>query len=556
MKRDITKLTDKTFDVLVIGGGIHGAVTAWDAALRGLSVALIERSDFGSATSQNSLKIIHGGLRYLQDGNLSRIRKMAYERTTWMNIASHLVHPMPCLTPTRKKITKSRLALTVALTLNDMLSFDRNRLADKEKYLPGGKTISSGETAQILPGYDVSTTTGAAVWHDAQVNNTERLLLEFILSAAQQGAEVANYVEATAFLREGQKICGVKARDVLSGQEFEIQSGVVINCAGAWVNSLLEKASLQSETAVSVAMNVIVDKVWSRVAVGLPSQPGKGKRSQILMIVPWRNKSIIGTWHIHWKGSPDAFKLDDGVIQEFLDEINSAHPQLRLSLQNVHHAHWGFLPVNKLDADKTRVKLMRDDQLIDHAKQDDVSGLISIVSVKYTTARATAEQAVDLSLKKLAKNDAAQCKTHLTPVKGGRIENFKVFLNEALASAPNGVDAEIIEHLVYTYGSDYKQILDYAKEQPQWLERIEASQPVIAAEIVHSARHEMVGTLLDVIQRRTELGSTSLPSMHVLHKAADLVGCELGWSEERKQQEIASVVQAYPFQKMEQLVNL
>jgi glycerol-3-phosphate dehydrogenase len=184
MNRNLERLANQTFDVLVIGGGIHGAVATWDAALRGLSVALIERGDFGSATSQNSLKIIHGGLRYLQDGNLPRIRTMARERTTWMKIAPHLVHPLTCLTPTRQKLSRSRLALGVALTANDLLSFDRNHLSDPEKHLANGKLISQRELAHLLPGYDVSTSTGAAVWHDAQIYNTERLLLEFILSAA------------------------------------------------------------------------------------------------------------------------------------------------------------------------------------------------------------------------------------------------------------------------------------------------------------------------------------------------------------------------------------
>src|SRR5262245_17839288 len=141
MKRDLERLANQIFDVLVIGGGIHGAIAAWDAALRGLSVALIERGDFGSATSQNSLKIIHGGLRYLQDGNLARIRTMARERATWMKIAPHLVHPLTCLTPTRQKLSRSRLALGVALSANDLLSFDRNHLHDLEKQIPGGKMI-------------------------------------------------------------------------------------------------------------------------------------------------------------------------------------------------------------------------------------------------------------------------------------------------------------------------------------------------------------------------------------------------------------------------------
>ena len=201
MKRNLERLANQKFDVLVVGGGIHGAVAAWDAALRGLSIALIERGDFGSATSQNSLKIVHGGLRYLQDGNLSRIRTMARERTTWMRIAPHLVHPLACLTPTRHKLSRSRLVLGAGLVANDTLSFDRNRIADPEKYLPNGRLISQSELSNILPDYDVSNSTGAAVWHDAHIYNTERLLLELILSAVDVGAEVANYVEAIGFLQ-------------------------------------------------------------------------------------------------------------------------------------------------------------------------------------------------------------------------------------------------------------------------------------------------------------------------------------------------------------------
>jgi glycerol-3-phosphate dehydrogenase len=350
MNRNLERLANRKFDVLVVGGGIHGAITAWDAALRGLSVALIDRGDFGSGTSQNSLKIIHGGLRYLQDGNLSRIRTMARERTTWMRIAPHLVHPLTCLIPTTQKMSRSRLAMGLALMANDLLSFDRNQLADPEKDLPDGMIVSQEELSRILPGYDVSTATGAAVWYDAQIHNSERLLLEFILSAEQAGAEVANYVEAMDFLQQKNRIIGIRAKDRLTGQIFEIRSHLVINCTGAWAEHLLEKAALRSEYAMSVAMNVVVDQVWSGVAVGLTSQPVNGKPPQILFIVPWRNKSMIGTCHIPWCQAPHKFTLSEPMVQGFLDQINSAQRSLKLSLHDVQHVTWGFLPTNKAGA--------------------------------------------------------------------------------------------------------------------------------------------------------------------------------------------------------------
>lgn len=552
MKRSLEKLANQTFDVLVIGSGIHGAVIAWDAVSRGLSVALIERGDFGSGTSQNSLKIIHGGLRYLQDGKLSRIRTMARERTTWMKIAPHLVHPLTCVTPTRQKISRSRLALRTALMANDLLSFDRNRLADPQKRLPGGYMISQEELSRILPGYDVRTSTGAAVWHDAQIYNSERLLLEFILSAANTGAEVANYVEALTFLQRDNQIIGVQAKDVPSGQVFAIRSKLVINCTGAWIDKLLEKATLRSEYGTSIAMNLIVDQVWSGVAAGLPSRPANGKLPQILFIVPWRNKSMIGTWHIPWNNLPEAFQMNEAVVQEFIDEINSAHPPLKLFLDDVQHITWGFLPVNKEDADKKSVKLTRDGVVIDHQKKDGVSGLISVLGVKYTTARAVAEQAVDVAVDKLGIK-TTKCQTEVAPVQGGQIADFKAFMKQAIATVPRAIHEEIMEHLVYTYGSEYTSLIQYIKKQPEWGARTDPSLPVTVAEVMHAIHSEMALTLADVIQRRTELGATGLPSITTLQKCAELMGRELSWSLERQQQEIDSVIQAYPFKQIERV---
>jgi len=553
MKRNLERLADHKFDILVIGGGIHGAITAWDAALRGVSVGLIERGDFGSGTSQNSLKIIHGGLRYLQDGNLSRSRTMARERTTWMKIAPHLIHPLTCLIPTTQKMSRSRVAMGFALMANDILSFDRNHLVDPEKNLLDGMIVSQRELSRILPGYDASTSTGGAVWYDAQIYNSERLVLEFILSAVQAGAEVANYVEAINFLQQENRITGVRAKDLQTGQIFDIQSKLVINCAGAWMDYLLEKAALRSEYATSVAMNVIVNQVWSDVAVGLTSQPVNGKPPQVLFIVPWRNKSMIGTCHIPWRDAPHTFKLNEAMVQEFLDQINSAHPPLKLSLEDVRHVTWGFLPVNKADANKQPVRLTRDGVVIDHQKKDGISGLISILGVKYTTARVVAEQAMDLAVNQLGMK-TKKCQTHMTQVRGGKIEDFRAFLRKALLKVPRVINERSTEHLVYTYGSEYQKLVECVLRQPDLARRIDPPLPVTVAEVEHAVHHEMALTLADVMGRRTELGSTGLPSMATLQKCASLISREFQWSSEHQQQEINSVIQTYPFKQTETIV--
>ena len=549
MKRDPRRLANQKFDVLVVGGGIHGAITAWDAALRGLSVALIERGDFGSGTSQNSLKLIQGGLRHLQDGSLSRIRMMARERTTWMKIAPHLVHPLTCLIPTTQKLSRSRAVMGLALMANDLLSFDRNHLVDPQKNLLDGMIVSRPELSRFLPGYDTSSSTGGAVWYDAQIYNSERLLLEFILSAVEAGAEVANYVEAISFIQQDTRIIGIRAKDFQTGQLFDIQSRLVINCAGAWMDCLLEKAALRSEFATSVAMNVIVNQVWSDIAVALTSQTINGKLPQLLFIVPWRNKSMIGTCNIPWRDAPHTFKLSEVMVQEFLDQINSACPPRKFCLDDVEHVTWGFLPVAKADLNKQHAKLKRDGVVIDHQKKDGISGLISILGVKYTTARVMAERALDLAVKQLGVR-TKKCQTHMTPVRGGKIEDFAAFLRNALLKVPRSINERATEHLVYTYGSEYQKLVDCMVRQPDLARRIAPPLPVTFAEVEHAIHHEMALNLADVIGRRTELGSTGLPSMATLQKCASLLSREFQWNSEHQEQEISSVIQTYPLKQV------
>jgi glycerol-3-phosphate dehydrogenase len=441
----------------------------------------------------------------------------------------------------------------LSLLANDFLSFDRNHLLDPEKNLLDGMLVSQQELSRILPGYDVSTSTGGAVWYDAQIYNSERLLLEFIISAVDAGAEVANYVEAISFLQQDNRIIGVRAKDVQTGQVFDIQSRLVINCAGAWMDCLLEKAALRSEYATSIAINVIVNQVWSEVAVGLTSQPVNGNPQQVLFIVPWRNKSIIGTCHIPWRDPPHTFKLNEAMVQDFLDQINSAHQPLKLSLEDVGHVTWGFLPVHKSDANQQPVRLTRDGVVIDHQKKDGISGLISILGVKYTTARVVAERAMDLAVNKLG-IQTKKCETHMTQVRGGKIEDFRAFLQKALRKVPRIIPERSVEHLVYTYGSEYHKLVECVLRQSDLARRIDPPLPVTIAEVEHAVHHEMALTLADVIGRRTELGSTGLPSMATLQKCAGIISREFQWSPEHEQQEINSVIQSYPFKKTETIL--
>ena len=263
---------------------------------------------------------------------------------------------------------------------------------------------------------------------------------------------------------------------------------------------------------------------------------------------------MIGTYHIPWHDAPHMFKLNEAMIQEFLDQINSAHPPCKLSMEDVRHVTWGFLPVNQVDANKQPVRLTRDGVVIDHQKKDGISGLISILGVKYTTARVVAEQAMDLAVRKLG-TKTKKCQTHTTPIQGGKIDDFRLFLRKALATVPRVIHQKSIEHLVYTYGSEYQKLVQYMMMQPDLARRVGRPSPVTVAEVEHAINHEMALTLADVIGRRTELGATGLPSIVTLQKCASLIGREFQWSPERQQQEIDSVIHAYPFKQTETLTT-
>ncbi|NEP08246.1 MAG: FAD-dependent oxidoreductase, partial [Okeania sp. SIO4D6] len=274
MERNLTELTNQVYDVLVIGGGIYGATLAREASLCGLSVALVEKNDFGAATSANSLKTIHGGLRYLQNADFKRMRESIHERTTLMRIAPHLIHPLPVLIPTYGHGLKGKEALSIALAVNDLVSCDRNRLLDQQKHIPNGRVISQKKCLELLPGISTQGLTGGAIFYDAQVYNSERLNISFLRSADQKGATLANYVEVNGFIQNDNRITGVTAIDRLTGNKLDIRGQTFINTSGAWVNKILGMVNQQERSpfGLAKAMNLVTTRpLFEKYAVGITS---------------------------------------------------------------------------------------------------------------------------------------------------------------------------------------------------------------------------------------------------------------------------------------------
>jgi glycerol-3-phosphate dehydrogenase len=536
MKRDTGALCNETFDLVVVGAGVYGAATAWDASLRGLSVALIDKADFGSGTSFNNLKTIHGGIRYLQHADFKRMRESVRERRNLMRIAPHLVHPLPFLVPTyRGSFMKSRTVMRTALFINDLVSWDRNRLHDRQKHLPAGKALSRDECLELAPGIESENLTGGVLWHDAQMHNSDRLTLSFVLSAAEEGAVVANFVEATDLLRAGERVVGVRARDVVAETKgLEIRGKLVVNASGPWVDSLT--GSRRRLFHFSKAMNLVTRPVVRDAAVGVVSRRPRRDRDAVidtggrfLCLIPWRDVTLVGTAHTRYEGTADDLEATEEDIRDLLDDVNDAYPRANLERGDVRLVHRGLLPMASWTPNGSEVILVKSYQL-----DDSVAGLLSILGVKYTTARDVAEKAVDRALALMGKSHVAS-RSGATPLVGGDIESFDAFV----AGATGDVPADVLRHLVYTYGSRYSELLRGD------CQRVSEAGPVLASEVRHAVRQEMALDLASVVLRRTEIGTAGHPGSATLEACADLVQSELGWSDDRKASELASLESFY-----------
>lgn len=550
MKRDITRLSKKKYDVLIIGAGIYGAATAWDAASRGLSVALLDKNDFGSKTSFNSQKIIHGGLRYLQHGDFKRVRESACERTSLMRIAPHLVHPMPCLIPIYGQTM--RFIMPLALKTFDFFSYDRNTLKDPQKHIPNSRIVSKAECMQLIPGLMEDGLTGGSIWYDAQAYNTERLVLSFIRSAEKAGADVANYLEVIDFIIDENRIKGIKAKDLLNSEELEIQAEIVVNASGPWINQIssLLPSSVNPNIRFVKMLIIIVKRIFIQdYAFGIQFRKkfedkdnivNKGYR--LLFITPWRKYSLVGAAQQPYNGDIDNPLISEDEILKLIEEVNEAYPQAVLTLKDVSFYYRGLLPIDNINQNGD-IKVSKHNEIYDYRKSG-IEGLISIISVKYTTARNAAQMVTDMVYKKLGK-PLIKCKTMKTPIYGGDIERFDDFLLNAIEHRPPTLDKEIIRNLVYNYGSEYQKVLKYLDEDAGYGQRITDTSNVIKAEIIHAIRDEMAQKLEDVVLRRTELGSAEYPGNEGLETCACIMAQEMGWGRSRIQEEINNIKSIY-----------
>ncbi len=533
-------MKEHLFDLIIIGGGIHGAAAARRLSVQGYDVALVEKDDFCQATSANSLKILHGGLRYLQHADFRRMRESICCRREFMQLAPHLVQPLACLMPTRGIGLHGKMVMGTAFLLNDLISFDRNKGLAVENSLGRGRILSRREGQRLIPGLDDRNITGAALWYDALLLNTERMVLLLLHQAAANGAVLVNYVQAEG-LSWGAEEQEVHVRDRIGGERFVVRTRKVINCAGPWMNEVSAETDwVDNTTTLAKAVNIIVDRTFfGEYAVGIEGTSEYNDKDAVLkrgkrlfFFVPWRGKTMIGTTYRHCPLSDAGLVAGRDDIGQMVQEINRIYPAAKLGKQDVIFSHEGLVPAyapgEEAGADPV---LLKHSEIIDHQQQGGPAGLISVLGVKYTTAPRLARDLEALLHKK----------DFLPTVRQKRETDRQSVPDQSVHRDL----AEKFPHVCSQYGEQAGAVYQIMASEPDSQALVSAEPPLSRAEILFALRHEMACHLSDMVMRRSEIGSCGRPLQSVLEAVSDVMALELNWSDEQRSRELKMVEDMY-----------
>lgn len=518
MIRHLSRLADDHFDAVVIGGGIYGLSTAHALTERGLSVAVLERLDFGGATSFNSLKTVHGGIRALQHLSLGDTREFVRERRNVATLAPHLVRVLPFVVPTSRHPVRNRAAMAVFLRAYDAVASDRNVGLDPAIHLPPSFTVDRRTALDLNPVIDPAPVTGGAVWHDYQLHSPERFALALCRTISDAGGALANYVDAVSLERDGAgRVTGVHVRDSVTGTTFCLRSRVVINACGPWSWAFLAASGLTvpRDAGFSLALNLVLDRL------PLPRATGGIASGRFLFIVPWRDRSILGTSHEGFHQDP-ATRPGPRDVDALLRDGSVAFPGAALNPSAVRLVHRGLLPARS--SGTAHGALLKRSIVRDH-RSDGASGLLTVLGVRYTTARATAQQAARTAEALLGR---APSTVPARPLSGAAFEGLENYVRRHADR----------ERLVRRYGTLHTELAADA------LAPIAPGTSVSRAEILHAVRHEMALTLADVALRRTDLATGGHPGSAAISAAANILATELNWDAARTEAEVADLEDA------------
>lgn len=521
MERDLGAMAQEEFDLLIIGGGIHGTGIARDAAMRGLKTALVEKEDFGYGTTSRSTRLIHGGLRYLELFDFGLVREALKEREVLLQIAPHLVKPLPFITPIYRGDRYGPAMVKLGMILYDLLSWDKS--------LPPHRSLSPSEILKLEPGLRLEGLRGGMLYYDCQVSYPERLCVENALDAAEHGAQLANHAPIIRFLQENNKIIGAVVRDELSGNEYEIKAKLTINATGPWVDQLNSQLSLPSLIRKTKGIHLVTPKFTEHAIVMLARSDRR-----IFFAIPWQGYNLIGTTDTDFENDLDTLTAQEDEVEYLLKETQRFFPRLR---PEVLYTMAGVRSLIKVEG-VAPSRVSRGHKIVEHTK-DGLPGLISLLGGKLTTYRKLAQKVVDLVVRRLGRR--GRCRTGELPLGGGGIEDLKSYIEEARSRYSGlGLEGEQIESLIYTYGTRFEEILQLVEEEPTLGERLCPQRPEIMAQVVYGLEREMVCTSADFLLRRTGIGLAASRGLDCLERATQAMGERLGWDWQRMEKDMSS----------------
>ena len=531
----LNKLANSEFDILVIGGGITGAGIALDGATRGLSVALIEKRDFASGTSSRSTKLIHGGLRYLEHFDFLLVREALQERAILSRIAPHLFESFPFVIPIYREAQQNYdhpLKMRAGLALYDLLA-GRHRLKRHRR-------LSPNEALKLAPQLDPAGLKGALLYYDALTDDS-RLVIEVIKAAFECGAIITNYTRLHGFTKgpDGM-ISGARLRDELTGQSFVARSKVLINATGVWVEEIIQldesgvpHLPRRVRPSKGTHLTVSADRLRVTSAWLIPSLVNH----RFYFVVPWKGKVNIGTTDTDYSGDKDSPHAEKHEVEEILAAINQYFPSAHLESSDVISSWAGLRPlITDPRAEKTS-DISRKEELYETA-----DGLISISGGKLTTYRRMARGATDLAAARLRERygiKSSESCTEQIPLSGGAMKREELVRTAQLLIETEKLFPQTAEHLVFTYGSNYRHLIELLHEDEKLRKPLVEGSPELCAELIYAARQEMALTLSDALVRRTRLALLAGERIvECAAEAAALMARELGWDENEVKRQI------------------
>jgi glycerol-3-phosphate dehydrogenase len=515
---------DRSFDLLVIGGGVTGCGIAREATMRGLSVVLIEKDDFASGTSSRSSRLVHGGVRYLEHGHLKLVFEASAERRRLLRLAPHLVRPLRFTWPVYRGARMPRWKLLAGLTLYDALALFRN--------VGRHRRLSALEVTGLQPTLKTDGLVGGATYYDAATDDC-RLTLAVALDARDRGATLVNHARVTSLTIENGRTTGADVSDDLTGTTARIRARVVVNATGPWSDEVraLEDVQAQKKVQGSKGVHICVDRsrLDNHDALTLLS-PDDGR---VMFVLPAGELTIIGTTDTFTDVSPDAIRASEGDVRYLLDAANWFFPAAKLTAGDVVAAWAGIRPLAAATAAGSSVSASRE-----HAITVTPTGVVTITGGKLTTFRVMAAETVEVALKQLHR-DAPPSRSEGAPIAWDLSATVDGVVGDAQSASG---DAELAAHLVASYGSRWRDVWASIRDEPGGTERVAANAPVRMGELRYSCRSEMACGLADLLIRRTRLAYQLRDhGQSIAEAVARYVAPTLGWPA----QDVAAHVACY-----------